>query len=186
MQVNPAVADQQGPDHHRQVHPPAHVEITQGTGIHAAPYGLQPVEQAHGRDLGRSRHGARRKSRSNQVEAIVAPAEFPGHGRNQLENRCVTLHRHQFGYIDAAQVTNSAQVVAHQVDDHEVLGPIFFRARQLGLQRRILVGRATPGPGSLDGPALHVPLGRNPEKALGRTAEDRDLAEIHETREGRR
>ena len=67
------------------------------------------------------------------------------------------------------------EIVPQQVDDHHVLGPIFFAcATRFG---RSVDGRiAGARPGSFDRPRLHL-AGYRREKSLGRGAEDLKLAQ---------
>ncbi len=106
--------------------------------------------------------------------------------RDQLVHGRVVLDHHQLGDGDAADLADDAEVVAQQVDDHQVLGVGLFVVGQLGLQRRVLgrVGGARGRP--LDRPRLDPALAVDREEALRRGADHGDLAELEEGGEGRR
>ena len=61
----------------------------------------------------------------------------------------VALDRHQLGHVDRAVSADAAQVVARQVHQHDVLGPLFGIGQQLPLQRdvdgRVRAARARAG-----------------------------------------
>src|SRR6266540_3652675 len=44
----------------------------------------------------------------------------------------VLLDPVQRGHLDGPRLANASEVVAHQIDDHHVLGAVLHRARQLG------------------------------------------------------
>ena len=70
----------------------------------------------------------------------------------------VVLDDHQLGDADAADLADPAEVVAQQVDDHQVLGVGLLVFGQLGPQRlvalRVLRARGRP----LDRPRLDAAL----------------------------
>ena len=83
----------------------------------------------------------------------------------------VSLHLHELRHLDGARRADAAQVVAGQVDEHQVLGPFLRVGQELPLERRVL-RRAPPaspraGQGPDDRPSvarLHVHLGGSPEE----------------------
>ena len=59
--------------------------------------------------------------------ASSAPVDVGDH----LVHRRVLLDRHQFGHAHAVDLADAAEVVAQQVDDHQVLGERLFVLGQL-------------------------------------------------------
>ncbi len=51
----------------------------------------------------------------------------------------IAFHRHQFVHLDAAGITNATQIVALQVDQHDVLGALLGMRDQLAHARRVVV-----------------------------------------------
>ena len=52
----------------------------------------------------------------------------------------VTFDHHQLINFNGSTLTNPTQVVAFQVDQHDVLGPLLGMGHQFGRQRSILIG----------------------------------------------
>ncbi len=78
----------------------------------------------------------------------------------------VALDLEQPVHIDRADPANAAEVVAQQVDDHHVLGPLLDAGAQLLSQPLVLAAVGGTRAGPLDRPCLDRPLARDPQKAL--------------------
>jgi hypothetical protein len=52
----------------------------------------------------------------------------------------IALEREEFGHAHAAWRTDARQIVAHQIDNHQVLGAIFRAGRERHAKRRIVLG----------------------------------------------
>ena len=98
-----------------------------------------------------------RPQRADRGDVVAQPA---ADGRDELVHLGVGLHLHQRRHLDRARLADAAEVVAQQVDDHQVLGAELRVARQpLGAGR---------GPRPRSHPAGSVPLiGRVSSDALG-------------------
>ena len=82
-----------------------------------------------------------------EVDRAEAVLQLGGDGRGQLEQGRIGLDREQFGHRDAAGPGDAREVVAQQIDDHQILGAL------LGVgAERLRVGVARRG-------ALHRPGG---------------------------
>ncbi len=66
-----------------------------------------------------------------------------------MHHVAVALDLHEVDHLDAARLADPAEVVAAEVHQHQVLGPLLGVGEQFGGQRRVLVrgGAAVPGPG---------------------------------------
>ena len=82
----------------------------------------------------------------------------------------IAFQAEQLRYPNAAGLAAATEIVAQQVDDHEVLRPVLFAALQFFGQRLILLRRAAPRPRTLDRPRLD-PAVLNFDKTLGRQAQ---------------
>ena len=80
----------------------------------------------------------------------------------------IALQPHELVDPDRARLADPAQVVAHQVDDHHVLGPVLGVGDQIGGGIGIGQGIAAAGAGALDRPGLHRAAGRNLQKPFRR------------------
>ena len=90
----------------------------------------------------------------------------------------MVLQREELGNPDGSGSAYPREIVPQQVDDHHVLGPVLLALRQRAAQRGV-VHRSQPSwPGSLDRAGLYLPAVLvQPEEALGRGAEHRELPE---------
>ena len=60
---------------------------------------------------------------------------------------------------EPAAAANPAEIVAHQIDDHHVLGAVFGAAHQLGCSIGIAAWIVVAGPGAFDRPGFHQAIG---------------------------
>ena len=97
---------------------------------------VDDLERAHLRGAG---DRAGREGRPDQVAVGGAGAERAADRGDQVPDPRVRLGAEQAGHGDAAGDADPAEVVAHQVDDHHVLGAILRRALQGGSLRFGLV-----------------------------------------------
>ena len=68
----------------------------------------------------------------------------------------VAFDAEEFRHPDAADLGHPAHVVAPQVHQHQVLGPLLGVGQQLRLQRLVFGRRGAPGPGAGDGPVADL------------------------------
>ena len=109
---------------------------------------------------------------SSAAEADVG-AQAPAHGRDEVVHGRQRDDPRQRRHLDAARAADAPQIVALEVDDHDVLGAILRRGEELGGGRAIGVGIGAARPRPLDGPGLDGAVGVERKEALGRVAQDR-------------
>ncbi len=80
---------------------------------------------------------------------------------------------------------DAAQIVAQQIDDHDVFGPILGAGLQFTHQAAVIFGSAAARPGPLDGTRFDV-AGLHAQESLRRCAGDHVIAEIEISGEGSR
>ncbi len=97
----------------------------------------------------------------------------------------VALQREQLRHPHAADAAAAPEVVAQEVDDHQVLGAVLRAAEQVVGVRLILVRGQTARARALDRAGLHLALAQADE-ALGGQADDRAGFQRQVAREGRR
>ena len=84
--------------------------------------------------------GKQARSASNAVRSGVEPSD---HRRHDVHDVAVALDRHELDDLDGARRAHPAEVVAAEVDQHQVLGPLLGVGEQLGAERGVLLrGRA--------------------------------------------
>jgi hypothetical protein len=82
-------------------------------------------------------------SRPRAFAGAAVGGEHAADGRDQLVHGRVVLDDHQLGHADAADLADPPEVVAQQVDDHQVLGVGLLVFGQLGPQR-LVAARGPP------------------------------------------
>ena len=92
------------------------------------------------------------------------------------------LQHAELGCQHRVVAADAGEVVAQQVDDHHVLGPVLLGRQQLGGEAGVLLGRGPARARALDRPGLD-PAAFELEEALGRGGDDGGLAIVEEGRE---
>ena len=124
------------------------------------------------------------RSRSS---ASTPGVEIADDGRDQMVDRGVALEREELGDAHRARRADARQVVAHQVDDHQVLGAILGALGQRLARARASCSGPTPrGRVPLIGRVSTWPRGVDAQEALGRRAEHRRIGQVEERGERRR
>ena len=97
----------------------------------------------------------------------------------------VPLERHELRDADRAVGTDAAEVVAAEVDEHDVLGALLLVALQLLAEAQVLLVRLAARPRAGDRVRLGL-AALDPHEHLGRRADDRQLADAREVHVRRR
>ena len=66
----------------------------------------------------------------------------------------VLLNHHEFGEVDRPELAHFADVIAAQVDQHDMLGALLFIGQQLFGEPDVFLAVFTPAAGARDGPNL--------------------------------
>lgn len=180
-----AVLDQQAANGNGTVHLAAHVEIQERAAVEAAPGRLELIDDLHGADLRRTGDGAAGETAGDQVQRILARCKLGGDATDQVMHVGIALQGEQLRYFHRTDAAAAAQIVAQQIDDHQVLGSILAARQQLLRLRLIIVGVIAAAPSALDRTGFHMTVA-DLEKALGRQAENGvAIAQAPKTRERR-
>ena len=86
-------------------------------------------------------HGAQRP-------AVCAIFQNAFHVAHNVHHVAVTLHGKRLGNFYAANLGNSANIIARQIDQHHVFGAFLRVVDQLLLYRFVLFGIGSTGPGT--------------------------------------
>ena len=100
--------------------------------INPARRAFQLADDFHGAALGRAGDRAARVEGGEDVGQRHVRAQAGTHGGRHLQHAAVTAHVEQGGRVDAAGDGDATEVVAQQVDDHQVFGAVFRVLRQGG------------------------------------------------------
>ena len=106
--------------------------VADGAGVGLAGGQFKLVDDLERADLRRTGDRAGREGGADQVVVGDAVAEGPLDGRDQVPHAGVGLGVEQVGDPDRAREADPAEVVADQVHDHHVLGPVLGRPLELG------------------------------------------------------
>ena len=131
---------------------------------------LEPGEQRHRRGLRRARDGAAREQRRHDLGEPGPGGGTRRDGARHLPQRGIGLGVQQRGHRDRTGLGAAGQVVAQQVDDHDVLRPLLGAAQQVRAGVGVRGGAAPPARRALHRPGREpVPLA--PHEQLGARAE---------------
>ncbi len=100
-------------------------EVTDSAGVDAAFVFFKLVEELHGTDFGRAADGARGEGGAHDVEGGFVGTQFAGDVGDDVHDVAVAFDRHEVGDFDGAELRDAADIVAGEVDEHEVFGALF-------------------------------------------------------------
>src|SRR5699024_9144869 len=115
------VAELERPDGDVELEPGRRAHIADGAGVGLTARLLQGVDDLHRTYLRGTGHRARREGRTEQVavpDTLVETADDVG---DQMPHAGVTFRARLIGHPDGSGQAHATDVVAHQVDDHDVL-----------------------------------------------------------------
>ena len=178
------VLDDGGADGDGGVHVAVPGQVADGAGVDAALDRLQLVDDLHGADLGRAGDGAGGEGGAQHVEGVQSRAQFADDVGDDVHDVGVALDDHALGEAHGADAGDAADVVAAQVDEHQVLGQFLGIGEQFLLQGAVLGlgGAATTGAG--DGADGDHPV-LQPGEDLRRGADDMEVPQVHVMHVGR-
>ena len=128
---------------------------------------LERLEHSTGCNLRRTRHRPRWKQGGERIPKIPPLGKLAAHRGSHLRDAAVLLHLPKSLDAHAAGCANSSEIIAQQIDDHHVLGPILRGLGELTHRRNTLpIGRPNESARSLHGPRSHRPPPQT-EETLG-------------------
>ena len=159
LQGDPPRLHHQRADGDAEVEVAAQVEVAERAAVEAARRRLQLVDQLHGADLRGAGERPRGEGRHQRVQRVLARRELARHRAHQVHHVAVALDRHQLGDGDRPEAAHAPEVVAAEVHQHEVLGPL-LHVRPQGLLEPLVRPRGRrPAAGCRPGAAS--PRGRS-------------------------
>ena len=118
-------------DRDAEVEVAAEVDVAEGAAVEPAGLRLELVDDLHGADLRRARQRPRRERGGERVESVLALVDLAHDRADDVGDVAVVLDLHQLGDLHAAEAADAAEVVAAEVHEHEVLGPLLLVGEQL-------------------------------------------------------
>ena len=162
------------PHHHQRaegnagVHVAGEVDVAHRPGIRAPPARLDFIDDLHGPHLRGSRDGPRGQSGAKRVEGCLSRPQSATHIRRDVHHVAVPLDFHQVGKVHRAVFGHSPDIVAGQVDQHHMLGPLLGVGEQLLFEPLVFfLGRAAAA-GPRERPHRDLPF-LDPHHDLGRS-----------------
>ena len=99
---------------------------------------LQLGDAFHGPDLGRARDGPRGEARAERVQGVESRRELSFDDRGEVHDVREAVDAHELLHADRPRARDAPDVVAREVDEHDVLRPLLLGGTQLGLVRSVL------------------------------------------------
>src|SRR6266478_1506499 len=138
-------------DGNRVVHVAAGAEVADSASVQPTAHGLQLIDDLHRPYFRRTDERARRKRRCEQVERIAPRRQLAVDAAYDVHDMAVAFDRAIRIDLYAAGAGHAAEIVARQIDKHDVLSVLLRVSAQLGLARQIdgsVIGtRASAGDG---------------------------------------
>ncbi len=125
--------------------------MADGSGVDAAGVGFELADDLHGADLGGAGDGAAGKHGGEDVVEGGARTQGGGDGGGHLVEGLVALDGEEVVDVHGAGKADAAEVVAEEVDDHDMLGAVLFVALERERGGGVFGGVEAAGHGALHG-----------------------------------
>jgi hypothetical protein len=146
---SPAIGDERANDD-RRLHRAVGPDPAEGPGVRAAPDGLELLEDLHRPDLGCAGDRAARERCGEEVERVALLGEDAGDRRHEVLDGHGPLEPAQAGDAHGARPADAPEIVAQDVDDHDVLRAVLGALEQLAGKGPVLQPIAAARTGALD------------------------------------
>ncbi|CHI31669.1 Uncharacterised protein [Salmonella enterica subsp. enterica serovar Typhi] len=161
-------------------------EVTDRAAIAAAALSFRIGNQLHGAYFRRAAQGAHVHAGAIGVQRVEIVTQFAHYPGNQMHHVRIAVNFGQIGNVATARRTDARQVIARQIDQHQMFGKLFLvgthvqlnTAVEISVQRTI--GAATAWTGTRDGVNLNLTAGGVIfQRAFRRRAEKREIIILH-------
>ena len=163
LQLRDAVRDHDRPQRDARVHRPAGQHVADRARVRAAAVALELGDDLHRAHLRRAGDRAGGEARAEHVERRHAVAQLADDLGDEVRDVREALDLQRARHVHRARPADAREVVAAEVDEHHVLGPVLLRREQalgVALARRLVV------------PAIGHTLARPPSQATSRSGEE--------------
>ena len=178
-EMDPVVGHDRGADGDCGVEVAVVAEIAHGAAVQAAPLLLRLGDELHRPDLGRAREGPGREDAAESVEGVAAGLEPSLHVAHEMEDVAVLLDLHVLGHGHGSGPGHAAEVVAAQVHEHHVLGPLLGVVAELVGELVVLERSGAARPRAGDRVSGHA-VALDADEQLGARAHDGELGHADE------
>ena len=129
-------------------------KIADRAAIDAAAVGFERVDDLHRPDLRRAGHGAGREAGDHGIDRVLILPEAADDIGDDVHDMAVALDRKALRHPDRTDFGDAADVVAAEVEQHQMLGALLGIGQQFGGERPVLGRRRPPRPGAGAGPLV--------------------------------
>ena len=105
--------------------------------VDAAAGGFELFDDLHGADFGSAGEGAGGEAGAEGVDGGEVRAKRAFERADEMHDVRVALDEHEVLDLDGAEVADAADVVAAEVDEHDVLGELLFVGAQIGFEAAV-------------------------------------------------
>ena len=99
-------------------------EVTDGAGVGAAFAFFEFVEDLHGADLGRAGDGSSGKRGPHDIKGRASAGKLTGDVSDDVHHVAIALDGHEVGDLHATVFGDATDIVAGEINEHEVLGAL--------------------------------------------------------------
>ena len=92
---------------------------------------LESLDDFHRAQLGRSGHRTAWKSGPHGIQRSAVVSEFADNGTDQLMNGLVCFDLEKLWHTHRGWLANLANVISHEIDNHQILGALLGVLREL-------------------------------------------------------
>src|ERR1700691_637149 len=138
LNVHHPILDQCGSQHDAGVHFRNGRKVADAAGIERTLFFLQLIDDLHGPHFWRSRDGAGGKTRGEGVERLAVLTEPALNIGDNVHHVAVALDEELVSDLNGADLRHTADVVAPEVEQHQMLGPFLGIGEKLSLELLVL------------------------------------------------
>ena len=129
--------------------PAIETEVADRAAVNAAAFAFEFRDDLHGAHLRRAGKGASGERRTEEVKRVLLGGELTFDLRDDVHHVRVAFDDRVVGHLDGAGDADAAEVIAGEVDEHQVLGAFLRIGEQFDLELAVggFVGAAGAGAG---------------------------------------
>src|SRR6185437_1652553 len=155
------------------------VGIEDGAAVDASADRFNLFNDFHGADFGSAGEGSGGKAGGEGVHGAEVFAQLAFNGGDQVHDVRVAFHEHEVADAHGAEVAYAANVIAAEIDEHDVFGALFFVGAQFLLQAQVFGFIFTALTSSGDGAVLKL-VASNADQHFRRRAENGHVSHAEE------
>src|ERR1700722_8988830 len=185
LNVGAAIFGDQGAQRDAGIEIAGKIEIENCASVNAAAGGLEFVDDLHGANFWRAGNGAGRKAGHERVKTVESFAQLAAEAGDEMHDVGVALDEHQLVDGNGAVFADPAEIVATEINEHDVFGAFFGIGEKIFFEG-LIFGFGTAARNSAgDGAVGHLAV-LDFHQHFGRTADDGHVTKFQEIKIRRR